>query len=95
MSIYSIYFHNMPLLCIMMFEILTFWKLLFIVIAKSITDLAIRSDAVLLFKSLILIFKIIYSDFSLIDGFMRTFMHLTLDPEKVLRTLEFSNFFEI
>ena len=57
-------------LSVMIFEILTFWELLFLVLGKSAKGLAMRSSALLLFKSLVLICKIIWSGFSLINGFM-------------------------
>ena len=81
-----------------MFEILTFWESLFIVIAKSIIELSTRSSGRAPYHCLSHQFRCLKlcSQVFLSLIFMLSFMHITLDPEKLLmRTLQFSFLFEI
>lgn len=81
-----------------MFEILTFWESLFIVIAKSIIELSMRSSGRAPYHCLSRQFRCLKlcSQVFLSLIFMLSFMHITLDPERhLMRTLQFCFFFEI
>ena len=82
---------------LLLLEILTPMELLFSIEARSARsniDFELSSDSLSIFESIIPIYKI--NDFSLIDSFIRFFIHLTLAPPKILRnTLDSSILFDI